>query len=373
VPTTAPPTPPQRRRTRSVVVVAVSTVLALAAGLALRPAPGRLPSGQVGDAGLAALAREVVGENRPALAVAAVAPHDTRTAVIGAGPDDRFEVGSISKALTGLLFADMIARGEVRPDTRVGELVEIGGPVADVTLAQLATHHSGLPPQPPTLSQMARNWWGSVAAANPYGATVAERVESLDGAELDAAPATYSNSGFELLGAALAAAAGTPYPQLLAERVLAPLGMGDTTVPVSADELGPRDLHGETVGGRHASPWVGEAIAPAGGVRSDITDMAVLARALLAGTAPGIDALVPKSPFPPEPDEQIGWAWFTTPAPGSDRPVGWHNGGTGGFTAFIGIDRETRVGVVVLSAVGESPNHVTEAGFTLLERIGGRR
>jgi CubicO group peptidase (beta-lactamase class C family) len=353
-------------------VVAVCAALALAAGLALRPAPSRLPAAHEGDAELAALAREVVGEDRPALAVAAVTPHGTRTAVIGAAHDARFEVGSISKGLTGLLFADMIERGEVRPGTRVGELVTVGGPVADVTLAQLATHHSGLPPQPPTLSQMARNWWGSVAAANPYGATVAERVASLDGTELDAAPATYSNSGFELLGAALAAAAGKPYPQLLAERVLAPLGTRGTTVPVSPAELGPRDLRGETSGGRHAAPWVGEAIASAGGVRSDITDMATLARALLAGDAPGADALVPKAPFPPEPGEQIGWAWFTTPAPGSGRPVVWHNGGTGGFTAFIGIDGERQVGVVVLSAVGEGPNHVTEAGFTLLERLGGR-
>jgi CubicO group peptidase (beta-lactamase class C family) len=108
-------------------------------------------------------------------------------------------------------------------------------------------------------------------------------------------------------------------------------------------------------------------------VRSDITDMATIARALLTGNAPGVDALVPKAQFPPDPGERIGWAWFTTPAPGSGRPVVWHNGGTGGFTAFLGLDRETQVGVVVLSAVGESPNHVTEAGFTLLERIGGRR
>jgi CubicO group peptidase (beta-lactamase class C family) len=371
VTTTAPPASPHRRRARpAVVVVTVCTVLALAVGLALRPVPSRLPAGQAGDAALAALAREVIGADRPALAVAAVTPHDTRTAVIGAAPDARFEVGSISKGLTGLLFADMIERGEVRPETRVGDLVAIGGPVADVTLAQLATHHSGLPPQPPTLAQTARNWWASVTAGNPYGATVAQRIASLDGAELDAPAATYSNSGFELLGAALAAAAGTSYPRLLTERVLAPLGMDDTVVPVSAAELGPRDLHGETTGGRHASPWVGEAIAPAGGVRADVADLAVLARALLTGDAPGLDALAPKSPFGPDGNEQIGWAWFTTPAPGTGRPIVWHNGGTGGFTAYLGIDREARVGVVVLSALGEGPNHVTAAGPTLIERIG---
>src|SRR3712207_7791538 len=39
----------------------------------------------------------------------------------------------------------------------------------------------------------------------------------------------YSNFGFDLLSAALAQAAGGPYPELLAERVTRPLRMHDTT------------------------------------------------------------------------------------------------------------------------------------------------
>ena len=38
-------------------------------------------------------------------------------------------------------------------------------------------------------------------------------------------------------------------------------------------------------------PSTGEALAPAGGIRATITDMSVLLRALLDGTAPGILAL----------------------------------------------------------------------------------
>jgi CubicO group peptidase (beta-lactamase class C family) len=353
---------------RRAAVIVVCVLPALLAGLLWRPAPGPLPGSHVGDAELAELARDVVGPDRPALAVAAVTAEGVRTAVIGAGQEDRFEVGSVSKGLTGLLFADMIGRGEVAPDLPVGALLPLDAPLADVTLAQLATHHSGLTPQPETMAQFLRNYWGSLAAANPYGATLAQRLDSLEGAELTAPPATYSNSGFELLGAALAAAAGTPYPQLLEQRVLGPLGMEDTIVPVSGAELGPRDLIGETTGGRSADPWLGEAAAPAGAVRADITDMAVLARALLTGDAPGIDALTPRLPFE---EDRIGWAWFTTSDAETGRDVVWHNGGTGGFTAFVGVDREAGVGVAVLSAVGEPPNHVTRSGFRLLARIGG--
>ncbi|MFD1653372.1 serine hydrolase domain-containing protein [Pseudonocardia alaniniphila] len=267
------------------------------------------------------------------------------------------------------MFADMIGRGEVTADTRLGDLVPVDGPVAGVTLAQLATHHSGLPKQPPTVAQYLRGAWNGLSAGNPHIATLPQLLAELAGVDPDAPPATYSNVGFELLGAALAAAGGAPYPQLLAERVLTPLGMDDTIVPVSAAELGPRDLRGETEGGRLADQWLGEALGPAGGARAHITDMAALARALLDGSAPGIGALTSRSTFDAE--DSIGWAWFTRPIPATGTTVVWHNGGTGGFSSFLGIDREAGAAVVVLSAAGESLNRLTTTGFALLERIGG--
>jgi hypothetical protein len=51
------------------------------------------------------------------------------------------------------------------------------------------------------------------------------------------------------------------------------------------------------------------------GVRADITDTARLARALLVGDAPGIDALRPRADFAPD---RIGWAWLSRP----DRATG---------------------------------------------------
>lgn len=84
---------------------------------------------------------------------------------------------------------------------------------------------------------------------------------------------------------------------------------------------------------------------------------------------PGIDALTPRSTFDDE--DSIGWAWFTRPVPAAGTSVVWHNGGTGGFTSYLGIDRDAGTAVVVLSAAGEPPNRITTAGFALLERIGG--
>jgi CubicO group peptidase (beta-lactamase class C family) len=362
------PNESKRRHPRMVLVVALCAVLGLTAGLVWRPAPTRLPATASGDAELADLARELVGEDRPALAVACVTPEATRVAVSGAESTDRFETGSISKGVTGLLFADMIERGEVTPDDRLGDQLPVSGELAQVTLRQLATHTSGLPVQLPTLGQLGRNYWASLTAGNPYAGTVQQRLDALEGIELDAEPGTYSNLGFELLGAALAAAADRPYRDLVRERILVPAGLTEAIIPYAESELTERDLRGETAGGRDSAPWLGEALAPAGGLRADIDQMATFTQRLLTGTVPGMDALTPKVT---DDEAKTGWAWITMRSPASDRPVTWHNGGTGGFTSYLGIDPERQVGVVLLSARGESVDHVTQAGFQLLDRVGG--
>lgn len=361
-------TSPTRSPRRTFAVVMICAVFALVAGVAWRPAPTPLPPEATGDQELAQLGRAIMGEDRPALAVACVTPEVARTAVMGAEPTDRFETGSISKGLTGLLFADMIERGEVGAETRLGELLPVTDELAGVTLGQLATHTSGLPPQLPTFGQFARNYWASLTAGNPYDGTVQQRLDGLRDVSLDAEPGTYSNLAFELLGAALAAAADRPYRELVRERILVPVGLTEASVPYADSELTDRDLLGQTSGGRTSDAWLGEAMAPAGGVRADIEQMAVFAQRLLTEQAPGMDALEPKVH---DKDEGTGWAWVSMPSPVDQRMITWHNGGTGGFTAFLGLDRERQIGVVILSARGESPNPVTLGGFQLLHEIGG--
>ena len=351
----------------TVLVVAACAAVALVLAVAWRPAPARLPATINGDASLGQLGRQVIGDDRPALAVACVTPSSIRTAVMGAAATDRFEIGSISKGLTGLLLADMIERGEVRADTRLGTLLPVTGALAEVTLSQLATHTSGLPTQLPTLRQVGRNYWASMTAGNPYDGSVQQRLDALGDVQLDAPVGTYSNLGFELLGAALASAADRPYRDLLRERILTPVGLSGATIPYADAELADADLLGQTAGGRTADAWVGEALAPAGGVRADIGEMAALTQWLLTERAPGMDALEPKVTVD---DTPTGWAWITLPSPFDERPVTWHNGGTGGFTSFLGINRERWTGVVVLSARQEPPNITTQAGFELLNRIG---
>src|SRR4051812_36324172 len=68
--------------------------------------------------------------------------------------DTAFEIASVTKVFTSLLLADMVQGGEVALDDPVAAFLpaEVHLPQRkgrSITLVDLATHTSGLPPQPP--------------------------------------------------------------------------------------------------------------------------------------------------------------------------------------------------------------------------------
>ncbi|MBZ2197682.1 beta-lactamase family protein [Ruania sp. N2-46] len=276
-----------------------------------------------------------------------------------------YEIASVSKGITGLLYADGMDRGEVRRDATLGSLLPLGGtPAADVTLAAVSTHRSGLPGLP----RSAHPWRRTITlwrhGTNPYGETLAQLLDQARGVRVGRPRVRYSNFGFELLGHAVANAAGMTFADLVRERLARPLGLDRVYVPATTGQLRPGALTGATVRGRPRQPWTGEALGPAGGIRSCIGDLARLAVALLAGSAPGIAALDPVAPLGM--GARIGAGWVTTPVDG--RPITWHNGGSGGFRSWFGLDRSAGTAAVILTATAAS---VDRPGFTLLAEQSG--
>lgn len=313
-----------------------------------------------GDERLAARAGGLLGPHHPVMAVAAVATTALTVASRGADLDADLEIASISKGITGLLYVDALERGEVRPDSTLGELLPLGAtPVAAVTLASLSTHRSGLPSLPRSARPLRRTIELWRHGTNPYGESLELRLTQARDLRVGAPRPRYSNLGFELLGHAVAAAAGLRFAELVRSRLAVPLGLDGLQLPTTADELRPRALVGRSRRGRSREPWTGEALGPAGGIRASIQDMARLAAALLDGSAPGIGALEPVAPFGG--GTRIGAGWVVTKIDG--RAITWHNGGSGGFRSWLGLDRTAGTGVVVLSATSSS---VDRHGFALL-------
>lgn len=294
--------------------------------------------------------------------LAVVDPDGVRLAAVGVDPAEHVELGSVSKGLTGLLYEDAVERGEVERSTRLGDAVPAlaGSPVGAIPLDALATHRSGLPRLPAGMQPWRRTWDLVRHGRNPYGETLDQLLRQARMTKVAARSAPlYSNLGYALLGHAVAARAGLGYPELLEARLAAPLGLASVHVPDTRGSLQPGAMTGTTRRGRPRSPWVGEGIGPAGAVRATVHDAARLVAALLDDSAPGLAALRPRAAF--QGSARIGSAWITSDLGRAGRAVTWHNGGTGGFRSFVGLDRDRGRGIVVVSPRGVAPDrHATD-------------
>jgi len=292
-----------------------------------------------GDVELARVLGRAAGRRTRRVAAAVVdLDGGTRAAFIGTDANTRFEVGSVSKALTGMLLAEAVTRGEVTLDSTVGVLLPdtAGSPLGSVTVRELCTHTSGLPGLPRTVSTPARVVCSGVFGTNPYRGLDPATVLRLARRQrlTHRGAQRYSNLGASVLGHALAAAAGRDFPTLLSERVCTPIGMTDTQIAARPDAP-PR---GWTAAGRRSQPWVLDGYSPAGGAISTIADLTRLATALLNHTAPGLASLQPIGRYvPDQPDRASGMFWVIDRLPGTHRTVVWHNGETGGYSAFLAL------------------------------------
>jgi CubicO group peptidase (beta-lactamase class C family) len=304
--------------------------------------------------------------------------------------DPKFELGSVTKGLTGMLLAEAIGRGELTLETTAGEILtarpalhaHTEGPLHTITLRELCTHTSGLPRLPRTAGTAGRVVRYSLLGMDPYRGQSAERVIQLAASQKLQHPGQYrySNLGGAVAGQLLALAAGSEYSMLVQERIFGPLHMTSSTIAVK----GGTAARGRTKSGRGRQPWVLDGYAPAGGVIATIEDVSRLTAALVDGSAPGITSLTALDDVAPSaPGRAAGMFWIIeplerpdqTPAPATP-PTGtvltWHNGGTGGYSAFLGLARAERRGVAVLADTGAVAEQRAIA-LKLLNSLSGRR
>ena len=288
-------------------------------------------------------------------------------------PQTPFELGSITKTMTGMLLADAVRRGEMRLDAPVSDYLPelVGTPAGAATLEQLATHHSGLPAlpsHPPTSSVLAV--WGN---ANPYAMSVETLLQLTRDTPLGTpGHFAYSNLGMSLLGHAEARAAGAAdWPALARQRLLVPLGMTNTTFVTAADQIPAGTATPHKDNGWRAPHWYGAAFTPAGtSTYTTAEDMMKYARAVVEGQAPGLAALEPVA----DADQgRIGLAWITSDVSG--RTLTWHNGNTGGYRSMLALDRAdrpSRPGAEQLHALGRR-SRAAACGGRIRRRVGSHR
>jgi CubicO group peptidase (beta-lactamase class C family) len=202
--------------------------------------------------------------------------------------DTIFEIGSVTKVFTTLLFADMALRGEVGFEAPAQKYLPntVQMPTwrgQPITLFHLATHTSSLPRLPgnlwKTIKDIPRLERASAlrrALANPYANyQVSDMYEFLSGYQLNrpiGSQVEYSNLGMGLLGHILGLVAGMSYEELVGERILRPLEMNQTAITLSPDQQ-ERLAPGHTSRGKVTANWDIPALAGCGALRSTAPDV----------------------------------------------------------------------------------------------------
>jgi beta-lactamase class C len=277
--------------------------------------------------------------------------------------DSLFNLASVGKAFIATLLAQAVKQGEVSLDDPVAKYVtELQqGEIRKVTLGQLASHTSGLTRTPQQYEHR-----------GPY--KLPDFIRYLNAWQADAAHQPgqqdiYSNTGFVLLSLALQRRFNTPIAQLMETRLLAPLGMTSTALPVpranARGQLAP-DLRRRAVQGYNSDAQpVGEPgnqqgifnWPGTGQMYSSARDMARFLAANL-GALPNNPlqeamALAQQGAFTVGPrfTQALAWQRVTN----GDLVMVDKNGGLNNTATYIGMIPQRRLGIVILSNCGGEP------------------
>lgn len=282
--------------------------------------------------------------------------------------DDRWHLGSDTKAMTGVLAGRLVDAGTLTFTTTVAEVFPAADPAwATVTLLDLLQHRGGatgnLPTDHPSV------WSGLYMRANdPDPATRTWFVE-----QITATPPTgpqgdflYSNAGYMLAGAMLETLDGRSWQALMEAEVFGPLDM-------TGCGFGPPDAiwgHQDQTAMDPANPQSDNppALGPAGTVHCDLASWAQFARADLVEQEPFLTAATWAALHTPNGDYAAGW--ITAETAWSNGPLRAHDGSNTLWYASAWIAPGTDEAYLAITNRG-APNG-QEVTFAAIEALANR-
>jgi serine-type D-Ala-D-Ala carboxypeptidase/endopeptidase len=340
----------RRRLIASGPALALVSLPAIPADAHAQPAPALEPllRQRLRQEGVGLAAMRFAGSDAPEFGFAG-----RRSAVGDAAVDaqTRFEWGSITKVLTGLLLADCVVRGECRLDGALEAVLPDGLKLRDsagepIRWLDLATHRSGLPRLPPSLQAQDADPYAAFDSAMLWADVRAFKPTRPRGAVWE-----YCNFGMGLLGEALGRLTGLGYEAALRQRLLAPLGLPGVGLRLTGRaESAVAQGHDATQ--RPAPAWQFRALAAAGAAVGTAGELARLGQCVAGAVAHPLEAAMrlatQRHADGPDTRFGMGLAWLIAPLPDGRRWLN-HDGGTAGFSSSLFIDPAARRGAGVLA------------------------
>jgi serine-type D-Ala-D-Ala carboxypeptidase/endopeptidase len=291
-----------------------------------------------------------------------------------------FDIGSITKTFTTLLLADMVKQGIVNLSDPIEKYLPASVKVPQfngqkITIEDLATHASGLPEWP-------SNVWlnNNVGDINP-NYNVTQLYQALSDTKLTRAPGSqvqYSSFGIGLLGHILSLkSGGISYEQLVKDRILNVLGMNDTKIALSQNEVNNRFPVGHRGGMEIITPTIPTILADSGAFRSTAPDMLKYVSANLGLLHTKLEAAIQLEHLIRHPSiianpmnyseyRALGWRVLTNF--GTETIT--HTGAINGWNAFAGFIPTKQIGVIALCSCDPTDADMGSLGFVLLHLTG---
>jgi CubicO group peptidase (beta-lactamase class C family) len=261
--------------------------------------------------------------------------------------DNIFEIGSISKVFTSLLFVKFITEDKLNLNDSVHQFFDFElknsnpeYPANEVLLKHLSNHTSGLPRMPIELMMDK-----GLDISNPYGNYSSKDLEehlktNFYRGSKSGEKEAYSNLGAALLGYVLEKQSGKSYEELLQEYIFNELDMNSSSNYIKDTSLlvKGRNLEGEVPN------WDFDVLAGAGGIKSTVNDMIKFVEYNIE-TRDEAYLLMRDSTFEVNERMNMGLGWHIIKK--DDKEYLFHNGGTGGYSSSLITDVANKKGVVI--------------------------
>ncbi|MBB1202139.1 class A beta-lactamase-related serine hydrolase [Enterobacteriaceae bacterium 89] len=291
-------------------------------------------------------------------------------------PDTLFALGSLSKGITAEVTTLLVNEGRLHWNDTLATLLPPGTPLSEdaqkITLLQLVTHTSGLPRQPMSLLSFEHLLGYLSDGENFYHELDDDGVLgylSTYNAPLVREP-RYSNLGYAILGYVLKYQTGQSIETLAAQRLFGPLKMDNTSFTPEKLRTYPYRALGHAgdqpkfiARGALTPDWqFSNNMVGAASLYSDARDLIEYVRDHFTPThQPALDKTfsdVTVDYFPRE-KEAANIAWITDTY--GQQKITYQVGYIGGYSSYIGFDKENQNAVVVLQNGFNWSNYIGHA------------
>lgn len=282
---------------------------------------------------------------------------------------DIFEIGSITKVFTANILANSVINNKIKLNENINDYLNINFKNnISISFKSLANHTSGLPRMPSNFEQEA------YSSDNPYKHYNDEYLKDylinfMEIENKNIGNSEYSNLGMGLLGFTLSNIYNLNYEELYEKYIFSKHNMKNTTFNIKL--VNERLVKGLDIEGNYTSNWELAALSSAGGILSNVEDLAKYGIAHFNKS--NLDLmLMTKKTVKVDDQVDVGLGWHIINLEKSNNKWHWHNGGTGGYTSSMVIDVKNKIGIVILSnvsAFNPLQNNIDQLCFELMKTL----